>query len=166
MGLFKAFVERHGISPQKHVTAGALMIREVGEGAITGAALGAAHALLPLGLDLDGKVPLDGLVAGLGILGGVGMAHEEYGQDLRNVGAAASTIFAFRKTYAFAAAHTMADTKLSAIQRIPGDRIQEQNLALKKSNTQALKSSKVAGEFGWASDMGAEDPIVAAARSL
>jgi hypothetical protein len=148
---------------EKHVSAGAAILREVGEGALVGGALGAAHAMLPLGLDLDGKVPLDGVLAGVGILGGVGMAHEEYGQDLRNIGASAATVFSFRKVYAFAAAKKMANTALAPEKRIPGDRLQEQNVALKASQK---GQAKVAGEFGFGADVGAEDPIVVASRSL
>ncbi len=167
MGFFRSFAARHGLAAgasMKHVSAGAAMVREVGEGAITGAALGVAHAMLPTGLDIDGKVPLDALVAGLGILGGVGMAHEEYGADLRNVGAAASTIFSFRKMYAFAAAKKMADTSKPAELRIPGDRVQEQNVLMQKQASGKTAALAAHGDFG--ADAGQEDPVITAARGL
>lgn len=148
---------------RQHAVSGLAAVRAVGEGTLVCGALGAAHAMLPLGLDIDGKVPLDGVIALVGLLGGVGMAHEEFGQDLTNIGAAASNIFAFRKVYAFAAAKKMNDTTKAQDQRIPGDRMQEQNVMLKASNATA---AKVAGEFGFGADMGKEDPIVLAARCL
>ncbi len=166
MGFFRAFAAKHGIggASMKHVSAGASMVREVGEGMLTGAALGAAHAMLPTGLDIDGKFPLDAAIAGLGILGGVGMAHEEFGQDLRNVGASASTIYSFRKMYAFAAAKKMADMSRPPELRIPGDRVQEQNVLMQKQ--QAGKSPALAAHGDFGQDPGQEDPVIAAARGL
>lgn len=152
-----------------HVVSGASTLRAAGEAGITGLGLGYAHAMLPLGLDIDGKVPLDGAIAALGLLGGVGMAHESFGEDLKNVGLAAGTIYAFRQGYRFSAAKKMANTDVPPEQRIPGDRIQEQNVAMRASNKAA---GKMAGEY--VSAFGAEgssvasavDPILEASRLL
>src|SRR6185369_3017315 len=89
---------------------GAHAFRAGAEGALTGAALGAAHAVLPNGLDLDtkGRVPLDGIVAAVGLIGAGyagGFADSApFAADLRNAGTSAIGILSFRKTFAFTAA--------------------------------------------------------------
>jgi hypothetical protein len=67
---------------------------------MVGGLLAAASVELPNGLDHkmgNAIVPIDGVVAALGLVGGVAMSHEEFGPDLRNAGSAAAAIFAFRK---------------------------------------------------------------------
>lgn len=89
-----------GPRAKMHVAATAHTIRQGGGAVITGLALGVADAQLPGGLDHrvgTTTVPVDGIVAALALAGGVGLAHEEYGADLRNAGTAAAGIFAFRK---------------------------------------------------------------------
>lgn len=140
-----SMMTRHGGTYQRaavHVKEGAHALRQGGESAITGGVLGAAHVYLPTGLDMK-KVPLD-LVLGVGgLVGGVAMANEGVGADLRNVGASAVTVFAFRKTTDFLAAKRRASGGIVGF------------------------AAKVAGEFGaeGQSDVG-EDPIIATARLL
>lgn len=83
-----------------HVAATGHTVRQGGEALIVGGALGALHQQKGLDMNIRGKVtiPVDGAVAAAGLIGGVALAHEEYGSDLRNMGAAALSIFAFRKT--------------------------------------------------------------------
>ncbi len=165
MGFFRSFADRHGLGAVKkdHVTATAHTIREVGTGALVGAALGAAHAMMPLGLDFKGKIPIDGALAAAGILGGIGLAGEPLAAaSARGVGVAASTIFGFRKAYQFAAAKKAANLALPPEQRIAGDRIQEQNMALQKSAAAKAPALAAHGDFG----QEFEDPIVTAARAL
>jgi hypothetical protein len=87
----------------------ALAIRQVGEGVVVGAALGAAQAKLAGGLDIKG-IPLDAAVGGLAIVGGIALADEPIAHDLRNVGTGCATIFAFRKTADFLAVKKVAAT--------------------------------------------------------
>lgn len=124
-----------------HAAAAGQAVRQGGEAILVGAALGAAHVQLSTGLDVR-KVPVDAVVGALGLLGGAAFAHEEFGVDLRNSGAAAATVFAFRKTYAFMAA------KKTAAGGKPGGTFSGDDEGF------------VHG------DMGAEDPVIAAARFL
>lgn len=81
-----------------HAIAGAHAVRQTGEALVVGGLLGAAHVELSTGLDIK-KVPVDA-VAGVVLSGlGVALADEEVGTDLRNAGAAAMSVFAFRKAY-------------------------------------------------------------------
>ena len=82
---------------KSHAKEAALTVRQFGEGIVTGAVLGAVHAELREGLDPHG-IPIDGTVAILGAVGAFALAREEYAHDLRNIGTAGATIFAFRKT--------------------------------------------------------------------
>jgi len=127
-----------------------LGIRQAGEGGLTGAALGAAHASLKTGLDVK-KVPIDGVVAVAGLVGAAVMAEEEMAHDLRNVGTAGLTVLAFRKGYDF-----VAEKKLAKGES-PG------------GTFGPAQKSKIAGEdddgIGSDVDVG-EDPIVNAAKSL
>ena len=77
-------------------------LRQGGESVLVGGLLAAASVENAENGGLDHKmgtnvVPIDGVVAALGLIGGVAMSHEEYGPDLRNAGSAAAAIFAFRK---------------------------------------------------------------------
>src|SRR3990172_9167545 len=81
-----------------HAAAAGQGIRQGGEALLVGGLLGAAHVELKTGLDVR-KVPVDAVVGVLGLLGGAAMAHEEFGVDLRNAGAAGLAVFSFRKTH-------------------------------------------------------------------
>jgi len=90
---------------KSHVAATGHAVRQGGESLIVGGALGALHQQQGLDMNIKGKVtvPVDGVVGAVGLIGGVAMAHEEFGADLRNMGAAAAAVFAFRKTAEFVA---------------------------------------------------------------
>jgi len=90
-------------SVKVHAREAALTARQLGEGVITGAVLGAIHAELREGLDPHG-VPIDGTIAVLGAVGAFAMANEEYAHDLRNIATSAASVFAFRKTDALLSA--------------------------------------------------------------
>lgn len=79
-----------------HVSETALAVRQIGEGVVVGAALGAAQAKLPDGLDFHG-IPIDAALGGVGVIAGVALADQEYAHDLRNIGTAGATVFAYRK---------------------------------------------------------------------
>jgi len=135
-----------------HLTVGGEALRAGGESLIVGSALGAIHASMPTGLDIkvSGKtaakpvyLPADAVVAAIGLIGSAAMGpNDAVGTDLRNSGAAAASVFAFRKTADY----------------IAGMR--------SKKNQPAYSALSAHGENDWASDAGAEDPIVAAARHL
>jgi hypothetical protein len=127
-----------------HAAAAGEGLRQGGESLLVGGMLGAAHVQLKTGLDVK-KVPIDAVVGVLGLLGGAAMAHEQYGSDLRNAGAAGLAVFSFRKTYAL-----LAEKKKKA-GGTPGGTFTGEDF-----NDQ--------GNFN--SDIGAEDPIIAAARFL
>lgn len=127
----------------KHLSATGAAFRQGGESILMGGILGAVH--VEYGLDIKVPkstivVPVDALTAGVGLLGGVALAHQEGGVDLRNAGASAATVFAFRKTYDF-----MAEKKKAS-------------------------GGKVAGSFGEDSSYGMhgeeEDAITACARQI
>lgn len=124
-------------------------VRQGGESLFVGGALGAAHVYLKQGLDM-GKVPLDGVGGLAALAGSVAMAGEPVAEDLRNAGASALSVFAFRKTF-----ELLGKKRQQSGQPIGG----------------AL-GPKAAGEFGedFGEDFGAdgdgEDPIIAAARAL
>jgi hypothetical protein len=73
-----------------------------------GGILGAIHAKRAAGLDFPiGKpdatgrsqtLPADAIAGVVGLIAGTMMAQEEVGKDLQNAGAAALTVYAFRKT--------------------------------------------------------------------
>lgn len=87
-----------------HAKAAGNGIRQVGESAVVGAVLGAAHQQLKTGLDVGPasskvKIPLDGALAAVGLAGRILFAEEEFAVDLGNAGAAGAAVFAFRKTH-------------------------------------------------------------------
>lgn len=90
---------------KSHAMGTAHAIRQGGESLIVGGALGALHQQMGLDVSIQGKVtiPVDGAVGAVGLLGGIALAHEEYGADLYNMGSAAAAVFAFRKTAEFVA---------------------------------------------------------------
>lgn len=124
-----------------HAAAAGQGMRQGGESLLVGGLLGAASVHLKTGLDVK-KVPLDAVVGALGIVGGAAMAHEEFGVDLRNTGAAALSVFAYRKTQAYLA------EKAKAAGKTPGFEVHGDD------------------EHFVNHDFGAEDPIIAAARFL
>lgn len=92
----------------KHLSATGATFRQGGESILMGGLLGAAHVELPNGLDVhvpNSKIviPIDGVAAAIGMVGGIALAHEDGGVDLRNAGSAAASVFAFRKTFDFLA---------------------------------------------------------------
>lgn len=132
-----------------HLTVAGEAVRGGGEGLVVGAVLGAAHASLPTGLDIklpigEGRsahLPADAVLAALALVGSAAMApNEAVGTDLRNTGIAAAGIFAFRKTADF--------------------------VALKNAQSGRTTYSSLAAHGDDESYMGAEDPVVAAARNL
>ncbi len=126
-----------------HAAAAGKGLRQGGESLLVGGLLGAASVALPTGLDAK-KVPIDAVVAAVGICGGAMMAHEEYGVDLANAGAASAAVFAYRKTQDFMAA------KARAAGKKPGFEVHGDD----------------EGFVPHGEDFGAEDPVVAAARFL
>lgn len=123
-----------------HLTAGGEAIRGGGEGLVTGGLLGAAHAALPTGLDMEipgtkMKGPVDAALAAVALAGSAATAGEDYSTDLRNVGISAAAVFGFRKT---------------------ADYIAHKRLAAQKP---AYTQMTAHGE-------GSEDPIIRAARAL
>jgi len=83
-------------------------LRAGGESLLVGGILGAIHAKRAAGLDFPiGKpdatgrsqtLPADAIAGVVGLIAGTMMAQEEVGKDLQNAGAAALTVYAFRKT--------------------------------------------------------------------
>lgn len=135
---------------KKHVTGGAQALRQGGESVVIGAALGALHVELPTGLDAhvgnSPAIPVDGVLAVAGLGAAVLMAHENVSDDLRNAGAAAATVFAFRKTHDFLAARAASKGVT------PGSVVAATSAA-------ASPGTAPHGDFG-------EDPIATLARSL
>ncbi len=133
---------------KSHLLGGAHALRQGGESGIVGGVLGFAHAELPSGLDakigsMTHTVPLDAVVAAVGIGGAVLLSEETASTDLRNAGSAALAVFAFRKTHDWRAA------QLAAKGVTPGSVVA----------ASAAKTATVQGDFG-------EDPIVAIAQGL
>jgi hypothetical protein len=71
--------------------------RQAGESVVAGGVLGALNAILPGGLDVK-KVPIDGAGGTIAMLAAVALADKEYSKDLRNIGAAGVSVFAYRST--------------------------------------------------------------------
>lgn len=144
---------KHGLTAHHAKTAGAVVIQSV-EALGVGAGLAVLHANLKHGLDIqvkaagpDGKGGLSlsaDFFAGLiGMGAGVAMAHDEHGSDfVRNLAAPGFAVFGFRKTM---------------------DMIAEKKAASGQAMGGTVGSGKAAVHAG---DFGAEDPILAAARSL
>lgn len=129
-----------------HAMATGNAVRQGGESVVVGGLLGVAHVELKGGLDVNvagkARLPIDAVGGAACLAAGIALAHEEYGRDLTNAGAAALSVFAFRKAGEFAA-----KKKLERGAGAPGGRI--------------------AGEDYFA-DYGSEedDAIIRAARSL
>jgi hypothetical protein len=113
----------HGRSALARASSGAMateagdIARQYGETALAGAALGAAHVMLPTGLDVSVgkttkvKIPLD--LAGAVVVGAVAatMGGEEGAEDVKTLGSGMAAVFGFRKTYDFLAAKRKKDGK-------------------------------------------------------
>lgn len=122
---------------KSHAQELAMTVRQMGEGGVVGAVLGAIDS--EVGLDVKG-VPVDLALSVMG--GGAAMyfAREEYSHDLRNIGSHSLAIFSYRKTKQLL--KTMSGAKVGLEDsdgRQPGDET---------------------------SDVGEEDPVVQAAREL
>lgn len=112
-------------------------LRAGGESLMVGGILGAAQAALPDGLDYQKKYPVDAGVGAVAILGSALLAHEPFAGDIRNAGAACLAVFGFRKSFAV----------IAEMRKREGKPVPE-----------------FAGDDD--DDIGAEDPIIAAARHL
>ena len=123
-----------------HAAAGAAALRQGGESAIVGAALGALDVELKTGLEIK-KVPVDLALGAGALIASTAWAGEEFSADLRNVGAAALAVGAYRKTHDFLA------VKKRATGGVPG--------------SDAAKVAAVHGE----GDFGA-DPVLEAAAAF
>lgn len=123
-----------------HASAAVEGVRAGGESLMVGGILGGLAATLPDGLDYQKKFPIDAAVGIMGIAGGAVLAHEHIGGDLKNAGAAALAVFSFRKSFGVVA--EMRKKAGKAVAQFNGE------------------------DGGDDSDIGAEDPIVAAARYL
>jgi hypothetical protein len=85
-----------------HATGSA--IRQGGEALLTGGVLGAIHGHTGTLDHGRHKVPVDGAVAGAGLLGSVALAMvglDEFSPDARNVGSAAAAVWSARMTKHF-----------------------------------------------------------------
>jgi hypothetical protein len=78
-----------------HITEGALAFRQSAEAVATGAVLGALNA--KVGLDVK-NVPIDAVLAVVGVGGAVALAGNGFEHDLRNIGTHSAAIFTFRQT--------------------------------------------------------------------
>lgn len=85
-----------------HAAAGAAALRQGGESAIVGAALGALDVELKHGLQV-GKVPIDLAIGAGALVASTAWAQEEFSADLRNAGGAAIAVGSYRKTHEFLA---------------------------------------------------------------
>jgi hypothetical protein len=119
------------------VEGGVSSIVQGGEALVVGGGLGALHAELKTGLDV-GKVPIDGVVAAVGLLGSVAAANHPLADNARRIGANALAVYSFRNV----------GKLIKAIDNKKG----------------GFSTAKVHGEDD--DDMGDEDPIVALARTM
>lgn len=133
-------------TPHTVMHEGMAAIRQGGESLVVGGLLGLLQSELKEGLDPRG-VPIDGLLAIGGLAGAALFAESEFAPDMRNAGAAALSIYSYRQTMKFLNEKRIAKAKA----QIAGE--------LEDA------TANVAGETD-DSDMGAEDPILEAARNL
>ncbi len=127
-----------------HAAAAGKSVRQGGEALLIGGMLGAMSVELPTGLDYKG-MPMDAVLGISALLGGVAFADQEYGSDLTNIGAAALTVFAFRKTEGLLAERKRRQGK------VPG--------------YAANKTMTATGDFDFGAEPG-EDPIVSIASRI
>jgi hypothetical protein len=96
-------IERVGLARGIQVGGVLQSVRAGSESLLVGGGLGLLHA--HVGLDVtDKKIPLDGVAAALGLVGGALLAGETVGEDARNLGASAASVYSFRQSFRFAAA--------------------------------------------------------------
>ena len=135
----------------------AQVMRDGGEAVLVGGSLGALHAELKTGLDVQvgkARIPIDGIVAVVGMGGAVAAAETDFAQDARNLGTDALTILTFRKT------HDWIAEKKIARGEVPGSAV------LPKAGGSKMHGDGVEGDgVEGDDDMGA-DPVEAAARAL
>jgi len=162
-----------------HAAAGMSGLRAGGESLVVAGALGAAHALSPTGLDIK-KVPVDAAFGAVALLASVGLATTEGGADLRNAGAAALAVFAFRKSHDVVRAIKLKQSGITPgggaalpaglgqpMSKIAGEGDYGQPYTTNHTSfgfNQSNFNGPRTGFFG--ADVGAEDPIVKAARYL
>lgn len=139
----------------KHVSSFGETARSAAESVAVGGVLGALHVKMASGLDIQGKIPADGLLAVAGWASSIALPGEKIESDLRNIGNAAGSVFAFRKAYDY-----LAQKQIAAGGAVGGQ--------MGHAATTGTPATKVAGEFGFGSDwFGAEqDNLVAASRYL
>ena len=93
-------LSKHRSQAMGHVNQIAQVARGGGEALLTGGALGFLHAEMKTGLDMgEEKIPLDGIVAVVGLGGAIMAGGHETATDLRNTGQTALGILSFRKTH-------------------------------------------------------------------
>jgi hypothetical protein len=163
-----------------HATAALEGVRQTGEAGVFGAMLGVAHASLKSGLDVrvpgtKHVVPLDGIGAIMGLLGGAAAAAEPHGigKTLANGGATCMSIFAFRKAH-----DLVQDLKMKRAGATPGGGAMPAGIDPKISKAQFAGESDFGSEgagTGWAAGSRkpsifgsdpSEDRIVQMARNL
>ena len=93
---------------QKHGLASVNVVRQYAESGVMGGLLGAAHVMLPHGLEIpipnsQWKVPLESVVMVAGGLIAASAPSDNLSDDARNLGAAAASVWAFRKSFDFMA---------------------------------------------------------------
>lgn len=148
-----------------HAKAGLEGVRSGGEAIVTGSILGTMHAMLPTGLDVK-KVPMDAVLGVAGLAAGAVLAQEEIGPDARNVGAAALSIFAFRKTHDLVREVRIKRSGVGAGAAVNGigNKIGKASFAGEEGmqGPGGLRYNVGQGQ----ADIGAEDPVMRAARNL
>lgn len=90
-----------GLAVKRHVTETAQAVRQGAESGLTGGALGlfeAEHGSLDVTIQ-GHEIPVDGVLALVGIGGSILMANDPTGlsADSRNIGSSALSVFAYRK---------------------------------------------------------------------
>jgi len=144
-----------GAMVRRHAQGGLHAVRQGGESVVTGTGLGFIHAHHGLDVtvkkaDAAGKgaikVPVDAVIAGLGIVGSMVLSDdaEGLGRDSLNVAGAALGVFSFRKTM-----DLLAEKK-----------------AAQGQTTAGTVGATPAGTPAAGSAVHGEDPILKAARSL
>jgi len=125
------------------------VVRKGVESAVTGALLGAANAELKNGLDIKGQYPVDAAIGILGLLA-EGYMRGPYRKTAGNVGAAALSVFSFRKGQ-----QLWAEKK----KQMAGKTTHHGELSVGSDLDGAEAYTSLSGESN-------EDPVIAAARAL
>lgn len=146
-----------------HASAAVEGVRSTGESGITGALLGAFHAMNPTGLDIKvpgttHKVPADALAALMGLAGGVAAASAPHGigKTVQTMGAACAAVYGFRQTNDLIV--KMREKKTGATQA--------SNIKMSKASFGAEDWAHGSKTYLAPSSFEGEDPIVKVARSL